>query len=300
MTKCIKNFWEIIKKSGAEFGRHNGKKLSASLAFFTIFSLGPMMMVIIFVSKLFFGRQAIEGTIQSQLSGLIGDAAALQIQSTIKNATIHGSGFIAILSSAVLIIAATTVFNEIQSSINIIWNLKVKSGRTWRHMLKKRLLAFVLVIGLGVLLLLSLLLNGLLEGFKNTLQELFPDISFLLVYAGNILITGLIVASLFAIIYKVMPYAIVRWRHAIAGAIFTTLLFMVSKFCITIYINNSDISNTYSTTGSLVVLLLWIFTSSLVLYFGAALTKVYATNKGAKITPDKNAVRITQIENESN
>lgn len=298
MMQIIKKHWQIIKESVADFRKHRALKLSASLAFYTIFSLGPLMIVIMFISKVFMGRHAIEGTIHSQIRAFVGNTAALSIQNTIKNAAINHSDFMAVISSIILVIAATSVFSEIQSSINIIWNLKVISGRGWRQMLKKRLLSFVLIAGLGILLLLSLLVNGLLEGFKSNLQELFPDISFVLVYTANILLTLLIVACLFAVIYKVMPYAVVRWKDVIAGAFFTAILFMIGKFCITIYIDNNSMDNTYSATGSLVILLLWIYFSSIMLYFGAVVTKIFALKNGAIIKPYKYVVIINTTEKE--
>lgn len=296
--QIIKKHWQIIKESVADFRKHRVLKLSASLAFYTIFSLGPLMIVIIFISNLFLGRQAIEGTIHNQIKAFVGNTAALSIQSTIKNAAIYHTDFMAVISSIILVIAATSVFSEIQSSINIIWNLKVKSGRGWRQLLKKRLLSFVLMAGLGILLLVSLLANGLLEGFKSNLQELFPDISFVLVYTVNILLTLLIVACLFAVIYKVMPYAVVRWKDAMAGAFFTAILFMIGKFCITIYISNNSMDSTYSATGSWVILLLWIYFSSIMLYFGAVVSKIFALKNGATMKPYRYVVIIHTTEKE--
>ncbi|MEP7322336.1 MAG: YihY/virulence factor BrkB family protein, partial [Saprospiraceae bacterium] len=208
----IKEFFEILKESAIGFNRHKVLKLSASLAYFTIFSLGPMMLVIIFFSDLFWGRQAIEGTIYNHLSGFVGDQAALQIQEIIKNASITGNNLMTVVSFILLLIAATTLFTEMQDSINMIWNLEVKHDSGWWQLIKKRLLSFSIVSGLGFLLLVSLTINGLLEGFMGKLQEMFPFIAIIVVYIFNVLLTLSVVAFLFAIIYKLLPDAIIQWR----------------------------------------------------------------------------------------
>ncbi|MCB0494099.1 MAG: YihY/virulence factor BrkB family protein [Cyclobacteriaceae bacterium] len=293
-----KDFWWILKTAGLGFVKHRILNLSSSLAFYTIFSLGPMLLVIIFVSDIFWGRQAIEGTIYHQISGFVGDGAALQIQEIIKNSSINGNSFIAFVGLLVMIIAATTVFVEMQSSLNVIWNLKVKTGSPWLKMLKGRLLSFSLVAGLGFLLLVSLIINGLLEGFMDNIQELFPDITMVGVYIANLALTLFVVALLFAIIYKILPDAIIQWRHVVVGSLFTAGLFMIGKFCLTLYIDNSDLGSTYGSAGSLVILLLWIYYSSIILYFGAEFTKVYALKYGGLIKPKEYAttVKVVQIE----
>lgn len=295
-----KEFWWLLKTASLGFVKHRILNLSSSLAFYTIFSLGPMLLVIIFVSDIFWGRQAIEGTIYHQISGFVGDGAALQIQEIIKNSSINGNSFIALVGFLVLIIAATTVFTEMQSSLNVIWNLKVKKGRPWLVMLKGRLLSFSMVAGLGFLLLVSLVINGLLEGFMSNLQEKFPDITMVGVYVVNLALTLFVVALLFGIIFKVLPDAIIQWKHVVVGAIFTAFLFMIGKFCLTLYINNSNLGSTYGSAGSLVILLLWIYYSSTILYFGAEFTKVYALKYGGLIKPKEYATTVKVVQIESN
>ncbi len=258
-----------------------------------------MMLVIIFFSNLFWGREAIEGTIYSQISGVVGNTAALQIQEIIKNASISGNNFAAVIGFVTLLIAATTVFTEMQDSLNMIWNLRVKEGSGWLQMLKNRLLPFSIVAGLGFLLLGSLIINALLEGFMSKLQEMFPDAAIVVVYIVNLLLTLLVVAFLFAIIFKVLPDAVIQWKDVAAGALFTAVLFMIGKFCITFYINNSNMGSTYGSAGSLVILMLWIYYSSTILYFGAEFTKAYAVKYGAEIKPDEYAVTIQVVQVES-
>ncbi|HET6559555.1 MAG TPA: YihY/virulence factor BrkB family protein, partial [Prolixibacteraceae bacterium] len=199
-----------------------------------------------------------------------------------------------------LMFAATTVFTQIQDTINTIWNLKVKSGKAWQMMVKNRLLSFSIVAGLGFLLLLSLLVNGIMEGFMSKLQDLFPQMAIVIIYVINLLVTLLVVASLFAFIYKVLPDAILQWKDVVAGALFAAILFMIGKFCITFYINSSNIGSTYGSAGSLVILLLWIYYSATIMYFGAEFTKAYALKYGAEIKPREYAVTIQVVIVESN
>lgn len=295
----LRGTWQLLKQAGAGFVHDKVPKLSASLAYYTIFSLGPMMIVIIYLANLIYGDKAIEGNIYGEIREVVGDNAALQIQDIIKNATITGGTITAVIGFITLIIGATTVFAEIQDSINSIWRLKAKSKRGWWIMLRTRLLSFSLVIGLGFLLLVSLIVNGLIEGLMGRLKEIFPSATVVLIYVSNLVITLIIISSLFAIIFKVLPDAIIRWKDVIAGAIFTAILFMIGKFGITFYIGSSDVSSSYGTAGSLVILLLWIYYSSIILYFGAEFTKAYALRYGNEIRPRKYAVTVQVVQVET-
>ena len=300
MLQKIIALWHVIKDAGLGFDRHNVLKLSAALGFYAILTLGPMLLVIIFISNLFWGRQAIEGTIHSQISGLIGNEAAIVIQELIKNAAVSGNSLTAIIGFGTLLFTATTFFTEMQDSINIIWNLRVKKSRSWQQILKNRLICFCILSGLGLLVIVFLLINGVIEGFMGKIQEMFPQIAITVVYIVNLLLNLLVVALLFAFIFKVLPDAVIQWRDVAAGAFFTALLFMIGKFGVTFYINVSNMGSTYSSAGSLIVLLFWIFYSSTVLYYGAEFTKAYALKFGGEIIPKEFAVTIRVIEVESN
>jgi membrane protein len=294
----LKILWQMLKDAGSGFDKHHVLTLSASLSFYTIFSLGPMLLVIIFFSNLFWERQAIEGTIYRHFSGVVGDTAALHIQEIIKEASFSDNNFIAVGSFIILLIASTTVFAEMQSSVNIIWNLKVKKGRGWQ-LLKNRLLSFSFVTGLGFLLLVALLITALLESFMGKLQDVYPNLSIVLIYVANMVLTLLVVAFLFAIIFKAMPDAVIRWKDVVAGALFAASLFMVGKFAISFYLANSNFGSSYGSAGSLVILLFWVYYSSTILYFGAEFTKAYAVKYGAKMEPKEYAVAIQVVQVES-
>lgn len=286
----------MLKQTFGGIGKDNVLKLSASLAYYTIFSLGPMMIVVLFLADTFWGREAIQGRLYAQIQGLVGSKAAIQIQEVIKNASIDSSNtFTTLVGFITLFIGASTVFAEIQESINMIWKLRVKPKKGLIKFILTRLLSFSLVVGLGFLLLVSLLINALMEAFMERLHLLFPDATVALFYILNLALTLLIIWFLFAIIYKVLPDARIRWKDVMVGALFTALLFMAGKFLITFYIGRSDVGSSYGTAGSLVVLLLWIYFSSIVLYIGAEFTKFYAIRFGSEIKPNDYAVAIQPV-----
>jgi membrane protein len=302
MAKKItwKGVWGLLKAAFTGFVDDKVVKLSGALAYFTVFSLGPMLIVIIFFADIFYGREAIEGTVFSQIKGLVGSSAAAQIQETIKSAALSGKGaFTGTIGVITLLIGATTVFAEIQDSINTIWGLKPKPKKGWLKMLLDRLLSFSIVVSLGFLLLVSLIITGLVEALSNRLLQMFPEVALVIIYVLNLLVTFGVVTLLFAIVFKVLPDAKIKWRDVITGAMVTAILFMIGKFGITFYIGNSNVSTAYGTAGSLVIILLWIYYSSLILYFGAEFTKAYATTYGGLIQPNQYAVWVKQVEVEA-
>jgi membrane protein len=293
----FKTVWKLLKQSFTGFSDDKVFKLSGALAYFTVFSLGPMLIVIIFLAGIFYGREAIEGSIFTQISGLVGSDAAIQIQDIIRNASLSNKGTLAaIIGFITLLVGATTVFSEIQDSINMIWNLKPKPQKGFLKMLVNRVLSFSVVIGLGFLLLVSLIVNGLIEGLMTKLQARFPDLTVVIIYIVNLIITFGVISLLFAIIFKVLPDAVIQWRDVGIGAMATAVLFMVGKFGITFYIGSSNVGSTYGAAGSLVVLLLWVYYSSVILYFGAEFTKAYAAHFGSRIIPNQYAVWIKNVE----
>lgn len=298
--KKVKDLWHVLKDAGEGFVKHDVPKLSASLCFYALFSVGPMLLIIIFISDLFWGRQAVEGSIYSQIQGVIGANAAGQIQEILKNTSLSGDSFMAVVGIITFVFASTTGFNDIHDSINTIWNLRIKKGREFMQMLKTRLLSFLIISALGVLMILFLILNGILEQFMGRLQVMFPQVSVVLVYIVNIIVTLFIVSLLFAFVYKLLPDAYIAWKYVIGGAIFTAVLFMIGKYGFTLYIRFGDMSSAYGPAGSLVLLILWIYYSAIVLYFGAEVTKAYAVKFGDEIRPKSYAVTIKVIQVESN
>lgn len=286
----FKLVWKSLKDSFSEFGKDKITKLSASLAYYTAFSLAPLLVVIIAICGLVFGQQAIEGTLEDQIGQIVGPEAAAQIETMIKNATLSGGSVLAtVIGFATLLISATTIFSEMQDSINSIWGLKLKPSAGIKQTITTRLLSFGVVGGLGFILLVSLLATTLVESLGDRLKTILPGGTVAVIYIINLLLTLTVTAALFAVIFKVLPDVNVKWKAVIPGAIFTALLFMVGKFGISLYVSNTDIGSSYGAAGSFAVLLIWIYFSSIILYFGAEFTKAYIVNMGWKIRPDKYA-----------
>ncbi len=296
----IKGIWKVIKGAAGGFSDDKVTKLSGSLAYYTVFSMGPLLVLIISLCGIFLGREAVEGKVYHTLVGFVGPDTAAQLQEIIKHASIGNKGKVAAIVGAItLLVGATSVFAEIQDSINTIWGLKPKPKKGWVKMLQNRFLSFSVIISLGFVLLVSLVVSGLIEGLSSRLQAAYPDVTVVLFYIVNLVLTFVITSFIFAVIFKVLPDAEIRWRDVATGAIVTALLFMVGKFAIGLYISNSNVGSTYGTAGSLVVVLLWVYYSSFILYFGAEFTKAYAMEYGAPIHPSKYAVTMQQVEVET-
>jgi membrane protein len=296
----FKKIWKVIKDSFSGFSDDKVTKLSASLAYYTVFSMGPLLILIISLCGIFLGREAIEGQVYQQLEGFMGKDTASQLQDIIKNAAISGKGPVAVIIGAVtLLIGATTVFGEIQDSINTIWGLKPKPKRGWLKMLQNRFLSFSVIISLGFILLVSLAVTSLVDGLNDALMRRFSDISVIIFYVVNQVITLAVISFIFGVIFKVLPDAEIKWKDVMLGSIVTGILFMIGKFGISFYISTSDVGSTFGAAGSLVVLLLWTYYSSLILYYGAEFTKAYAVNYGSPIHPSHYAVTTRQVEVET-
>jgi membrane protein len=298
----IKDTWKITRHSFADFFSLNILQLSASLAFFTVFSLPGLLIIIIWFSNLFLGREVVEGSIYNQIEGFVGHSSALSIQEAIRNATQNSdNNFATIIGIVALLIGATSVFNEIQDSINHIWRLKPnpKKGFGFLKLLLNRLLSFSMIITMGFILLVSLIINGSMDYLLNSLTEKYPQMTVFLVYILNIIFTFLITWLIFAAIFKMLPDARIKWRHVWVGSFVTALLFMLGRFVIGYYLGHSRMSSAYGAAGSVIVILLWVYYSSMILYFGAAFTHAYVLHRGSRIFPSNYAVWVQQIEVES-
>jgi membrane protein len=285
----FKLVWAALKDSFKSFSEDKVTKLSASLAYYTVFSLGPLLIVIIHLCSIFFGRAAVQGKVVAQLQSFVGPSAAEQVQTIIQNAAITGSGIAYTIGIITLIIGATTVFAEMQDSMNSIWGVKARPKSGIMSLVTSRILSFGIIASLGFLLLVSLAVSAIVEGIGDKLSAAFPQVGFVFIYIINLLLTFGIIALLFAVIFKVLPDVELNWKHALPGAIATAILFMLGKFAISFYISKSDVGSAYGAAGSLVVLILWIYYSSIILYFGAEFTQSYACEKGVQIVPSKHA-----------
>ena len=295
--QTLKNGWLILKSAFNGFMNDLALKYSASLAYYTIFSIAPLLLLVISLAGVFLGKDAIQGKVFSEINGLIGNDAAKQVQDMIKHLEMSGKSTISVIIGVItLIIGATTVFGEIQESINIIWQVKPKPKKGWVKLVKDRLLSSSLIITLGFLLLVSLLINGALLALSERLKIFLPDFTVTIINVINAAISFIVIAVLFAVIFKVLPDVKIRWKDVRSGAIFTAVLFMIGRLVIGIYIEKSGTSSTYGAAGSLIVILLWVYYTAAILYFGAEFTRAYADFRGVKIEPADFAVHIEQKE----
>ncbi|PWT72908.1 MAG: ribonuclease BN [Bacteroidetes bacterium] len=280
----IKSYFVSFKKAFGLFIDYNGLKLSAALSYYTVFSIAPFLIVIISLAGIFLGRQAVEGEVYGEMRGLVGSDAAIQVQQIIQNiqeskhSTIGG-----IIGFVVLIVGASGVFSEIQSSINYIWSINQTSKKGILVLIIKKLISFSLLISMAFVLMVSLIVNALIDILSNRLRNYFDDSTVKIFYGVNVLLIFIIITLLFTLIFKVLPNAIIRWRDAITGAVVTAVLFLLGKFLIGFYLGNSRIGLMYGTTASIVIIMLWVYYSSIILYFGACFTKIYAKEYGNEI-----------------
>ncbi len=291
----IKETGSILKETFLKFLDDRGVKLSAALAYYTIFSLPPLLILITAVTGFFYGQDAIEGRIYFQIQGMVGKEAALQVQEAIKNTSIdNNSTWATIVSIIALLFGATGVFSEIQDSINVIWGLKAKPKKGFIKLIINRLISFSMIITIGFLLLVSLILNALIDLFNERLQLLFPDLAVITFYVFNQLFMLSVITSLFITIFKVLPDAKIYWRDVFIGSIFTAILFMAGKWLIGLYLGGSDVATAYGAAGSVIIILLWVYYSSIILFLGAEFTQIYALRHGKTIQPSDYAVFVVQ------
>lgn len=295
--KFLKKFFHVIKGTASAFSQDNCVKLGASLSYYTIFSIGPLLIIIISLSAIFYGREAVQGKLYGQISGLLGSDAAVQIQDIIKKSHHANKGFLGtIIGTVVLFIGATGIFTEIQDSINYIWSLRAKPKRGIIKYLINRLLSFSLIVSLGFLLLVSLVVSALLDVLSDRLTLYFPHTTVYIFYVINLIIILVIITVLFAIIFKVLPDGRIKWKDAAIGAGFTAVLFIIGKAGIGYYLGRSNLGATYGTAASVIIILTWVYYTSIILYFGAEFTKVYALEYGGGIVPNETAVFIIKRE----
>ncbi len=296
MKRIIKALM-LFKHAGVAFVDDNAFKLSASLSYYTVFALCPVLIIIISLAGIFFGQDAVQGQIYSEINDYVGSDVALQIQSIISSIQEKEVGTIgAIVGTIILVVGATTVFTEMQDSINYIWSVKAKPKRGWLKFLKNRLLSFSLVLGMGFILLVSLVINALLGLLSHQLINFFPEYTLYLFNTINSSIILVVIISLFTVIFKVLPDAIIAWKDAFIGAILTATLFLLGKFLIGYYVGKLNLGLTYGTAASIIIILLWVYYSAFILYYGAEFTKMYALQAGHGIRPKDTAVFIIKKE----
>jgi membrane protein len=262
-----------------------------------IFSIGPFLIVAISLAGIIWGQQAAEGRIYHQIKDLVGSSAAAQVQELITNIQqSHHTVAGAIIGGAILMIGATGVFTEIQGSINYMWCILAKPKKGWLKFLMNRLVSFSLIITFGFISMVSLVINSLMDLLGDWLKKYFSHMTVYFFYSVNIVLTLAVIILLFMIIFRILPDAVISWRDSFIGAIFTAVLFMLGKLLIGLYLGHSNYGVLYGAAASIIVILVWVYYSSIILYYGAEFTRAYAIIDGAGVRKSDTAVYIIKSE----
>lgn len=271
--------------------------LAAALSYYTFFSLAPLLIIVIAVASLFFEREATQNQIVATMQGLVGRDSAEAIQTLVESAGTQSSGMVATTVGVVmLLIGAVAVVGQLQDSLNTIWGVTVRSGSGVWVVLKDRFISFGMILGIGFLLLISLVASAALAALSQFVSRVLPG-GAVVWQAVDLLVSVGFITVLFALIYKVLPDVRIAWRDVWVGALMTAVLFTIGKFLLGLYLGQGGVASTYGASGSLVVILLWVYYSALIFFFGAELTQVYATTYGSGVVPEANA-RLAAAEEE--
>ncbi|MDY7021659.1 MAG: YihY/virulence factor BrkB family protein [Cyanobacteriota bacterium] len=288
----FKKIFRLLKETFKEWQLDKSSRLAASLAYYTVFSLAPLLIIVIAIAGAIFGEEAARGEIVSQIQGLVGKQGATVIEEAIQNADKpQVSSIASIFSLIFLFIGASGVFAHLQESLNAIWNVKAKPKNSIVGFVRKRILSFSAVLGIGFLLLISLILSAAISALSNYLSGLVPGVD-LLWRILNFVVSFGVVTLLFALMYKYLPDVEIEWGDVWTGSLITAILFTVGKFVLGLYLGQGSFGSTYGAAGSLVIILAWVYYSAQILFFGAEFTQVYARKYGSQIVPDEHAVRV--------
>lgn len=276
--------WDFLVETFGEWSEDRAPRLGAALAYYTVFSLAPILVIAIAIAGLVFGREAVQGQVLQQIEHLVGPQGAEAIRAMVASAEQdEGRGIVAtIFGVAALLFGASGVFGELQDSLNQIWDVKPKEGRGLWGTVKDRFFSFAMVLGVGFLLLVSQVIATALTAFGDLLGRFVPEAA---LYAVNFTVSLAVVSAIFAVIFKVLPDAEIRWRDVIPGAVVTALLFGIGRYAIGLYLGTSGLSSAYGAAGSLVVVLVWVYYSAQILFFGAEFTRVWARRRGRAVAP---------------
>jgi membrane protein len=288
----VKSIWTMLKDTASDWSDDNASRLAAALAYYTVLSIAPMMVLAVAVAGLVFGEDAARGQIAAQLGNIVGPQASSAIQTIIANAKTPESGILGtIVGVAVLLFGASGVFGELQASLNVVWEVAPKPGRGIRGFIEQRFFSFTMVLGVAFMLLVSLALSAGLSAAGSVVADVLPGGAALWQVVNFCVALGLITV-LFALIFKVIPDAKIAWRDVWMGAFVTALLFNLGKFALGLYLGHASLGSPYGAAGSIIVLVVWVYYAAQILLLGAEFTQVYARRRGDKIEPSAHATRV--------
>ena len=286
----LKTAWSMTKQTFSEWSNDKGGRLGAALSYYTVFSLAPLLLVVISVAGLVFGERAAEGSLFGQLSGLIGPDAAHLIEAAVAKAHHTKGGVLGtVIGILVLLAGATGDVIELQDALDTVWKIEPKPNRGIWGVVRTRLLSVAMILSLGFLLLVSLVVSAALSALSGWLRSAFGNIAVLSWFVDAVVALG-VISTLVAMIYKILPDAKVAWRDVWVGAVATSILFMIGKYLIGLYVGRASVGSAFGAAGSLAVLLVWIYYSAQIVLLGAEFTRVYANRFGAKVRPARHAM----------
>lgn len=287
--RSVKDWWTLFKATYSAWSNSQPFRQSAVIAYYAIFSLPALLVIIIAIASLVFGQDAVSQKIYGDIASTMGQSTAKDVQLMIESANSHKDSILAIIIGAcTLVIGSIGVFEELHTSLNIVWNVRTKQNLSIWKKLRMKVFSFGLVMTIGFLLLVSLVLTALIAALSKWVQAHFPDQIVFLLHFADILLSMGIITLLFAMMFKILPDAKVKWRYVWKGAILTSFLFLLGKYALGIYFGKANPASAYGAAGSIVLILLWVNYSSLILFFGAEFTKQFALFHGGGIEPSEN------------
>lgn len=293
MKKNKKALLKILNGAFGRMGEHNLMSSAAAIAFYTIFSLPGLLITIVMVAGLFLGEEAVTGELASQIEGLMGATAAETIQTILTNIELTGSGPLGTaIGVGTLLFSATTVFITLQDALNTTWEVKAKPKKGWLKFLINRMMSLGMIISMGFILVVSLLSDALLTLLMDELEVVLGPTSAHIIEVLSSVVTTAVVILLFALIFKMLPDVYLKWKQVWMGALITAGLFILGKFLIGFYIGQSDFSATYDTAGSTILILIWVYYSTVTVLVGAEITRSIILYTGEVIEPSSGAVKV--------
>ncbi len=291
---------KLMREAFSEWKEDNASRLAASLAYYTTFSMAPLLILIIAIAGLIGGQEAIHNQVMVEIGGLVGQEGKAFVESMLISASQPHKGLLAsTVGILTLLLGALGVFAELQNSLNTIWEVKPKPVKDMKQgigrFLRQRILSFSMVLAIGFVLVASLAVNAALTAFGNLMFN-SSGYSFWISQVINMLVSFLVITCLFALMFKFLPDAEIAWRDVWLGAAVTSLLFNLGKFAIGFYLGRSSVGSTFGAAGSLVLILIWVYYSAQIFFFGAEITQVYANELGAHIVPDEDAIALSELE----
>jgi len=296
----LREVWSILREAGSGWMNDNATRLSAALAFYTILSVAPLLVIVTAIAGWVFGSEAAATMLQDQMRGLVGQAGADVAKAAVEHAHRPGSGILAtVIGVATLLFGASGVFTELQGSLNLVWHVKPKPGRGIWGTIRDRFLSFGMVLAVGFLLLVTLVITTAITAIGTYMGGLVTGVPTLL-HVANIVVSFVVVTVLFALIFKYLPDAEVAWRDVWFGAAVTSALFTLGKYLIGLYLAKAAPGSAFGAAGSIVTFVVWVYYSGLIVIFGAELTRVTARHAGRQIRPAEDAMRVDRPSEQEN